>query len=170
MRPGRGGVFWPGSHRSRAGCGGVYGVMRAWLLAVPACVIMLAGCGGVVPPSAGRTAAGARPPARFGSVGVVEPSRSLAAPVWGWRASAGVPGFTAGFLAGVRFVSAAEGWVVGQGKILATTGGGRYWAVQDRGGLDLTSVDFVCGEVGWAVGTHLVLAASDGRGALGAAG
>jgi photosystem II stability/assembly factor-like uncharacterized protein len=73
-------------------------------------------------------------------------------------------------LAGVRFVSAAEGWVVGQGKILATTGGGRYWAVQDRGGLDLTSVDFVCGEVGWAVGTHLVLAASDGRGALGAAG
>ena len=68
----------------------------------------------------------------------------------------------AGFLTGVQFVSAADGWVVGQDKILATTDGGRHWAVQGSGQLDLTSVDFVSSEVGWAVGTHSVLATSDG--------
>jgi hypothetical protein len=73
-----------------------------------------------------------------------------------------VPRFAAGFLTGVQFVSAADGWVVGQDKILATTDGGRHWAVQGSGQLDLTSVDFVSSEVGWAVGTHSVLATSDG--------
>jgi len=73
-----------------------------------------------------------------------------------------VPRFPAGFLTGVQFVSAADGWVVGQDKILATTDGGRQWTVQDSGQLDLTSVDFVSTEAGWAVGTHSVLATLDG--------
>jgi photosystem II stability/assembly factor-like uncharacterized protein len=73
-----------------------------------------------------------------------------------------VPRVAAGFLTGVQFASAADGWVVGQDKILATTDGGRHWRVQDRGQLDLTSVDFVSSEVGWAVGTHSVLATTDG--------
>src|SRR6516225_243427 len=133
--------------------------MRARLLAILAAVIMLAGCGGAVaPPSAGRTAPEARSSARLGSPGVaVQPSGSPAVTVWGCRAAAAVPRFAAGFLTGVQFVSAADGWVVGQDKILATTDGGRHWAVQDRGELDFTSVDFVSREVGWAVGTHSVL-------------
>ncbi|HEV8278734.1 MAG TPA: YCF48-related protein [Streptosporangiaceae bacterium] len=73
-----------------------------------------------------------------------------------------MPRFPAGFLTGVQFVSAADGWVVGQDKILATTDGGRQWTVQDSGQLDLTSVDFVSSEAGWAVGTHSVLATLDG--------
>lgn len=62
----------------------------------------------------------------------------------------------------MQFASAADGWVVGQDKILATTDGGQHWSLQDRGQLDLTSVDFVSSKVGWAVGTHAVLATSDG--------
>jgi photosystem II stability/assembly factor-like uncharacterized protein len=62
----------------------------------------------------------------------------------------------------MQFASAADGWVVGQDDILATTDGGQQWSVQDSGRLDLTSVDFVSSQVGWAVGAHSLLATSDG--------
>lgn len=68
----------------------------------------------------------------------------------------------AGALTGVQFVSAAQGWVVGQHKILATTDGGQHWTVQDSGKLNLTSVDFISNEAGWAVGSNELLATTDG--------
>jgi hypothetical protein len=137
--------------------------MRARLLAILPAAMMLAGCGNAMaPPTAGTAAPGPRSAARPGSPSRgVQPSGSPAAAGRGCRAAA-VPRFPAGFLTGVQFVSAADGWVVGQDKILATTDGGRQWTVQDSGQLDLTSVDFVSSEAGWAVGTHSVLATLDG--------
>jgi hypothetical protein len=137
--------------------------MRARLLAILPAAIMLAGCGNAMaPPTAGTAAPGPRSAARPSSPSRgVQPSGSPAAAGRGCRAAA-VPRFPAGFLTGVQFVSAADGWVVGQDKILATTDGGRQWTVQDSGQLDLTSVDFVSTEAGWAVGTHSVLATLDG--------
>ena len=70
-------------------------------------------------------------------------------------------GLSSGVLTDVEFVSAAQGWVVGQDKILATTDSGRHWTVQDSGQLNLTSVDFIGNGAGWAVGTDSLLATSD---------
>ena len=73
-----------------------------------------------------------------------------------------VPYLAAGYLTGAQFVSRADGWVVGQDKILATTDGGRRWIVQDTGKVGLTSVDFISSKAGWAVGLRTVLATTDG--------
>lgn len=62
----------------------------------------------------------------------------------------------------MQFVSADQGWAVGQDVILATADGGAHWQVQLSGGLNLTSVDFVNGQDGWAVGTTSLLATTDG--------
>jgi photosystem II stability/assembly factor-like uncharacterized protein len=67
-----------------------------------------------------------------------------------------------GTLTGMEFVSAAQGWVVGQNTILATSDGGAHWRAQLTGDLNLTSVDFVSGQDGWAVGTTSLLATTDG--------
>jgi Photosynthesis system II assembly factor YCF48 len=112
--------------------------MRAQLLATFAAVNVVAGCGNALAPPVADSAAGRACPA------------------------APVPWVPAGLLTGVQFVSAARGWVVGQGKILATADGGRHWRAQYRGQLNLTSVDFVNKRAGWAVGTGAVLATSDG--------
>jgi hypothetical protein len=67
-----------------------------------------------------------------------------------------------GYFSGIQFVSPEQGWVVGQGEILATSDGGQQWTVQDAGSLDLTSVDFISAQDGWAVGADSVLATTDG--------
>jgi photosystem II stability/assembly factor-like uncharacterized protein len=67
-----------------------------------------------------------------------------------------------GTLTGMEFVSAAQGWVVGQNTILVTSDGGAHWRAQLTGDLNLTSVDFVNGRDGWAVGTTSLLATTDG--------
>jgi photosystem II stability/assembly factor-like uncharacterized protein len=67
-----------------------------------------------------------------------------------------------GAMNGVQFVSASRGWVVGLNQILATNDGGQHWTVQDRGRLNLVSVDFVDNRHGWAVSASTVLATSDG--------
>jgi Photosynthesis system II assembly factor YCF48 len=110
--------------------------MRMPLLAVIAGAIVLAGCGSVpASPAGARAAASADCPA---------------VPV--------IPGYAAG----IQFVSAATGWAVSQNAILATTDGGRNWAVQYSGRTDLTSVDFISSRVGWVVGSGTLLATSDG--------
>jgi Photosynthesis system II assembly factor YCF48 len=65
-------------------------------------------------------------------------------------------------LTGLQFVSAAQGWAVGQDTILATTDGGAHWTAQLAGRLNLTSVDFINAEDGWAAGTTSLLATTDG--------
>jgi len=67
-----------------------------------------------------------------------------------------------GALTGLEFVSAAQGWAVGQGTILATADGGARWTTQLSGDLNLTSVDFISGQDGWAAGTTSLLATTDG--------
>jgi hypothetical protein len=109
------------------------------LLAVVCGAVVLAGCGSAVPPSAGGSAS----PAGAGR-------GCPAGPV------------IAGFPAGIQFVSASRGWAVSQDTILATTDGGRNWAVQYRGRFTLTSVDFINSRVGWAVGAGALLATWDG--------
>jgi photosystem II stability/assembly factor-like uncharacterized protein len=68
----------------------------------------------------------------------------------------------AGSLTGLEFVSADQGWAVGQDAILATTDGGAHWTAQLSGKLNLTSVDFISGQDGWAVGATSLLATTDG--------
>jgi len=67
-----------------------------------------------------------------------------------------------GVLTGMQFVSADQGWTVGQDVILATTDGGAHWRVQRSGSLNLTAVDFVNGQDGWAAGNASLLATTDG--------
>ena len=62
----------------------------------------------------------------------------------------------------MQFVSADQGWVVGQDVILATADGGAHWQVQASGGLNLTAVDFVNEQDGWAAGNTSLLATTDG--------
>ncbi|MGH3244907.1 MAG: WD40/YVTN/BNR-like repeat-containing protein [Trebonia sp.] len=79
------------------------------------------------------------------------------------RACAGPTASSApGALAGLEFVSATQGWAVGQAKILATTDGGAHWATQLSGALNLSSVDFINGQHGWAVGAATLLTTTDG--------
>ena len=61
----------------------------------------------------------------------------------------------------MQFVSAGQGWTVGQDVILATADGA-HWRVQLSGALNLTGVDFVNGQDGWAAGNTSLLATTDG--------
>jgi photosystem II stability/assembly factor-like uncharacterized protein len=65
-------------------------------------------------------------------------------------------------LPGLEFISADQGWAVGQNKILTTADGGAHWQVQLSGALDLTSVDFINTQDGWALGATSLLATTDG--------
>lgn len=67
-----------------------------------------------------------------------------------------------GGFGGLQFVSATQGWAVGQDTILSTADGGAHWKTQLSGKLNLTSVDFVSGQYGWAVGPTALLATTDG--------
>ncbi len=122
---------------------------RRWLVLVCG-AIMLAGCGGTSSPGA----TGSATPGRTSA------ARTSAAPASSRCTAAPAP--SAGYLTGIQFVSAAQGWAVGQDMILATTDGGQNWTVQRSGQLGLTSVDFISSQVGWAVGADTLLATSDG--------
>jgi hypothetical protein len=119
--------------------------MRKRLLALVCGAIMLAGCGGARTPGAAGSAA---------------PGRESTVPAG--RGCPAAPAPSAGYLTGIQFVSAAQGWAVGQDMILATADGGQHWTVQRSGQLNLNSVDFISNRVGWAVGTGTLLATSDG--------
>lgn len=67
-------------------------------------------------------------------------------------------------LVGVQFVSAANGWVLGTDRILATRDGGRHWSMQYRTtpAAGLRAIDFLDARHGWVIGAQVVLATSDG--------
>lgn len=155
--------------------------MRTRSLAIAALSVAVAGCGsGSLQATGGQTAssattsasasasapaAGGTPTAAAGSAAPGTGASASAAPgAAGSGCAAGaqpeVP--AAGTLTGLEFVSAAQGWAVGQDTILATSDGGAHWAAQLSGKLNLTSVDFVNGQDGWAVGTTSLLATTDG--------
>src|SRR5450756_555031 len=77
-----------------------------------------------------------------------------------WQASSG----QAPALSAVQFVDQGHGWVVGAGRILATSDGGRTWTRQYGGSADLGQVDFVDSRHGWAVGGDTLLRTTDGGG------
>ena len=126
--------------------------MRVRLLGLALLSVVAAGCGTSALPAAGgqatSSAVGSVVPAD--TVSTAACSRGQATPVG------------AGTLTGMEFVSAAQGWVVGQNTILATSDGGAHWRAQLTGDLNLTSVDFISGRDGWAVGTTSLLATTDG--------
>ena len=126
--------------------------MRVRLLGLALLSVVAAGCGTSALPAAGgqatSSAVGSVVPAD--TVSTAACSRGQATPVG------------AGTLTGMEFVSAAQGWVVGQNTILATSDGGARWRAQLTGDLNLTSVDFISGRDGWAVGTTSLLATTDG--------
>lgn len=109
-------------------------------------------------PAAATSAAPASAPAA--------PSSPLAASCAA-AASAGVynaPGIPVAVprLAAVQFVSARQGWVAGDGRVLATADGGRTWTTQYSGPARLDQVDFIDAWHGWAVGTNGLLRTADG--------
>ena len=114
--------------------------------------IAAAGCGTSTLPAAGGQATSS-------AVGAVVPADTVSAAACPSVQAAPV---AAGTLTGMEFVSAAQGWVVGQNAILATSDGGARWRAQLTGDLNLTSVDFISGQDGWAVGTTSLLATTDG--------
>jgi photosystem II stability/assembly factor-like uncharacterized protein len=67
-------------------------------------------------------------------------------------------------LSAVQFVDPGHGWVVGAGRILATSDGGRTWTRQYGGSADLGQVDFIDSRHGWAVGGDTLLRTTDGGG------
>jgi len=128
--------------------------MRTPLLALLCGAILLTGCGSALTPSASGSASQA-------GQGPGSPVSSPDPASRGCTATAGLS-VPAGYLTGIQFVSAAQGWAVGQDTILATADGGLRWTVQRSGPLGLTSVDFISSQVGWAVGLDTLLATSDG--------
>jgi photosystem II stability/assembly factor-like uncharacterized protein len=125
--------------------------------------LVAAGCG-----SASVQANGGQATSSASSAGASAAAGTSAAPVSSAPAGTACPGSRAaapvqqGSLTGLEFVSANQGWAVGQGTILATTDSGARWRAQLSGKLDLTSVDFISGNDGWAVGSTSLLATTDG--------
>jgi photosystem II stability/assembly factor-like uncharacterized protein len=149
--------------------------MRMRLIAlalVPAGVTLaVAGCGSGSPVAAGGavstsssaatggSAATATPSAAGSTAGSGPASGSKTAPACRGAEPAAVQ---AGALTGIQFVSATQGWAVGQDTILETSDAGASWVPQLSGKLNLTSVDFIGGQDGWAVGATALLATTDG--------
>jgi len=138
--------------------------------------LLIAGCGTASPQASGTasgtaSAAASSAPATSaaGNTGTPAPAGTAtgavagsapAAPACPAGPQAGT--VTAGALTGLQFVSAGQGWAVGQHAVLSTSDGGAHWTPQLSGQLNLTSVDFVSGQDGWAVGTSTLLATTDG--------
>jgi photosystem II stability/assembly factor-like uncharacterized protein len=151
--------------------------MRIRLIAfalVPAGITLaVAGCGSGSNQAAVGAAATARSSAAAGSSATATPSAAAstarAVPSSGSK-TATAPACRTGqtatvepaALTGLQFVSAAQGWAVGQNTILETGDGGATWVPQLSGKLNLTSVDFISGQDGWAAGTTTLLATTDG--------
>jgi len=108
-----------------------------------------AGAGTPGSPATGAATTGASPANSAGSAG-------------SGCGSSPAEGLQPGWLTGVQFVSADQGWAVGQDVILATADGGAHWRVQRSGALNLTAVDFVNAQDGWVAGDTSLLATTDG--------
>jgi photosystem II stability/assembly factor-like uncharacterized protein len=134
--------------------------MRVRLLGLALLSVAVAGCGTSTLQATGgqatSSAVGSVVPADTVSAGPADTASAAAC------SNAQATPVEAGTLTGMEFVSAAQGWAVGQNTILATSDGGAHWRAQLTGDLDLTSVDFVSGQDGWAVGTTSLLATTDG--------
>ena len=59
-------------------------------------------------------------------------------------------------------MSATHAWVVGAGRVLATTNGGQTWTRQYSGAAALDQVDFIDSLHGWAAGTNGLLRTTNG--------
>jgi photosystem II stability/assembly factor-like uncharacterized protein len=150
--------------------------MRIRLIAfalVPAGITLaVAGCGSGSNQAAAGAAATAGATATAGSAAPATPSaaaKATAAPSSASKTmtapacrSTQTPAVETAALTGLQFVSAAQGWAVGQNTILETSDGGAHWVPQLSGKLNLTSVDFISGQDGWAVGSTALLATTDG--------
>jgi hypothetical protein len=119
---------------------------------------VLASCGASGAPTAARAAATGRSASLAGSASLA--SRPAGHGCSARSAQQLVAGL--GALTGAQLVSPARGWAAGRSEILATSDGGARWTVQDRGRLDLTSLDFIGNQVGWAVGASTLLTTTDG--------
>ena len=64
-------------------------------------------------------------------------------------------------LSSVIFVDDTHGWVVGAGRIVATTDGGAHWTQQYQGSAQLQQVWFADAAHGWALGSRRLLTTSD---------
>ena len=151
--------------------------MRTRFFGLAAASLIAAGCGtgtlqatgGQATSSAQSSAApGASTPAAAtaaspaaGSAGATTPAAGASPAGTACQGAQPAP-VTAGWLTGLEFVSANQGWAVGQDTILATTDGGAHWTAQLSGKLNLTSADFISGRDGFAVGTTSLLATTDG--------
>jgi Photosynthesis system II assembly factor YCF48 len=135
---------------------------RQALLLITA-TLLLAGCGGAAAPGPAPTAAdaaGSSTPGTAPSPAATATASPVSRPAAGCHSQH--VALTGRELTGIEFVSASQGWVVGQHDILATTDGGATWTVQDQGRLNLTAVDFVDDADGWAAGTSSLLRTTDG--------
>ena len=148
------------------------------ILLPAAIAVIVAGCGAGGSPASGAatsssaaqaatSAAASASAAGAATSGAATPATATAGPSQASSGGAGCQSTPAeapqpGTLTGMQFVSANQGWTVGQDVILATTDGGAHWHVQRSGGLDLTGVDFVNGQDGWASGNASLLATTDG--------
>lgn len=149
--------------------------MRTRLLAFASLSIAVAGCGtGTLQATGGQASSSAATPAASAPAGGSTTSSASAGTARPGGAASGRPAAGAacadsqagtvatGTLTGLEFVSATQGWAVGQGTVLATADGGAHWTAQLSGNLNLTSVDFINGQDGWAAGTTSLLATTDG--------
>lgn len=142
------------------------------LLAIASLSVVVAGCGtSTLQGAGGQTSASATtsvspaapaPAAVSGSVAPSAPAQPGRAAAGTGCGRAGAAPVQAGTLTGLEFVSATQGWAVGQDTILATSDGGAHWTAQLSGALNLTAVDFISARDGWATGTTSLLATTDG--------
>jgi photosystem II stability/assembly factor-like uncharacterized protein len=124
-------------------------------LALAGLTLLATGCGTAT--SAGSTAASAASAADSTAA-----SAASASPVPACTGSAPAVDGTVPALASIEFVSAAQGWVAGAGRILTTGDGGRNWQAQYTGPAKLDQIDFIDATHGWAVGTSALLTTDDG--------
>ena len=142
--------------------------------------VIVAGCGAGGSPAGGgattpvsaapaATSAAATSPAPAGTAttgagapGAATPGASAASSGGAACQSQPAEALEPGALTSIQFVSAGQGWTVGQDVILATADGGAHWRVQLSGALNLTAVDFVNRQDGWAAGNTSLLATTDG--------
>jgi photosystem II stability/assembly factor-like uncharacterized protein len=139
-------------------------------VAALAAAVLAAGCAAasVAPPSADVStgAALSTSGAPISPSAAASSARSSAGPS-GTASASCAPGTPASSaqspaLAAVQFVDRSHGWVVGAGRVLVTSDGGRTWTRQYEGLANLGQVDFIDSEHGWAAGGNTLLRTTDG--------
>jgi photosystem II stability/assembly factor-like uncharacterized protein len=145
----------------------------AWFpaLAAVAAAGLAAGCAATSSSSGSASAHSASTTSAAGHAATVSPVPDAVAPATG-RSSAGSAAgcgtsSTSGnagapTLGAIAFADASHGWAAGDGRILATSDGGRTWTRQYTGPAVLYQVDFTNDSDGWAVGVGTLLRTTDG--------